>query len=82
MVFASSTRPCPISSFVKNNPTANHACDDVTGKLASPVNEKKYVPGRGAVNIPDVKFMPFPSFTHAKSNGIVPIVSNEEFLWT
>jgi hypothetical protein len=35
------------------------------------------IPGRGAVNFPDVKFMAFPSFTTANSNGIgrVSVVS-------
>jgi hypothetical protein len=65
---------------VKNNPTANHECDDVAGKFTTPVNEKKYLPDRGAVNIPDAKFMAFPKFTLAKSNGIVAIELNEEFL--
>jgi hypothetical protein len=47
------------------------------------VKEKKYIPGRGAVNIPDGKSMAFPSFTQANSNGIgVSCVENEEFLWT
>jgi hypothetical protein len=47
------------------------------------VNEKKKIPGRGAVNIPDVKFMAFPSFTCAKSNGIgAPYVEKEELRWT
>jgi hypothetical protein len=36
----------------------------------------------GAVKIPDVKFMAFPSFSTANSNGIVPVVENEELRWT
>jgi hypothetical protein len=46
------------------------------------VNEKKKIPGRGAVNIPDVKSMAFPSFTIAKSNGIFPVVAKLPFRWT
>jgi hypothetical protein len=47
------------------------------------VKEKKYVPVCGAVNIPDVKFMAFPSFTTANVNGIgVLVVLKLEFLWT
>jgi hypothetical protein len=34
------------------------------------VNEKKKIPGRGAVNFPDAKFMAFPSFARAKLNVI------------
>lgn len=39
------------------------------------MNAKKKIPGRGAVNIPDVKFT-------ATSKGIFSNLSNESFLWT
>ena len=53
--------------------------DDVN--FISPVNEKKQIPVCGAVNFPDVKFMAFPSFTRAKSNGIGVLVDeNVELL--
>jgi hypothetical protein len=39
------------------------------------MNEKKYVPGRGAVKIPDDKFMAPPMFSFSISKGIgVPFV--------
>jgi hypothetical protein len=47
------------------------------------VNEKKYIPGRGAVNFPVCKFMAFPSFTTANWNGIgILAVEKPELRWT
>ena len=49
-------------------------------------NRKKYIPARGAVNNPAVKFMASPSFTRNNSYKIgliwVNFVEKEEFLWT
>jgi hypothetical protein len=64
--------------------------DTVADFCAIPVKEKKYIPGRGAVNIPDVKFMAipdvkfmaFPTFSRASSKGIVPILSSKVFFCT
>ena len=39
-------------------------------KYTRPVNENEYIPARGAVNFPDVKFMALPMFSTSSSKTI------------
>ena len=48
-----------------------------------PENVKKYIPGSGAVKIPDPAFIAPPTFSLSNSNGIATFfVPKLVFLWT